>query len=74
MEPAQSIVKRLGGPTAIAKALRISASGVSRWSIASPKGCGGLIPSRHIPDLCALARKQNIFLEPNMFFKGHMAP
>jgi hypothetical protein len=47
----------------------ITPSGVFRWSEAVPNGCGGIIPSRYIPRLVKLARKQNIFLEPNMFFR-----
>jgi hypothetical protein len=72
MEPAKSIVRMLGGSAEVARQLNLSASGVCRWYIAPPRGCGGLIPSRHIPQLCALAREQNKFLEPNMFFRGHL--
>jgi hypothetical protein len=72
MEPAQSIVNMLGGPTTVAKHLRLTPGAVSRWSMPKTKGCGGLVPSAHIPELCRLARSRGLFLEPNSFFQGHM--
>jgi hypothetical protein len=72
MEPARTIVYSLGGVVLVAKALHLTPSGVCHWYTPIPKGCGGLVPSRHIPKLCALAEKMNLFLEPNMFFEGHM--
>lgn len=72
MEPAKSIVTALGGPTKVAAALKMTPSGVTRWYAEGPTGCGGLVPSHRIPALCKLARKQKRFLEPNMFFDGHI--
>lgn len=73
MEPAKSIVARLGGPTHVAGLVGISPGGVSKWyTPLEHGGCGGLIPSPHIVSLCLEARRQRKFLEPNMFFTGHM--
>lgn len=76
-EPAKSIVDRLGGPKIVAKALDLTTGAVSRWY--APKdqgGCGGLVPSHRITQLIKLARKgafgKRMFLEPNMFFDGHV--
>lgn len=72
MEPAQSIVAMLGGPSAVARHLNLTPGAVSRWSMPRDKGRGGLVPSTHIPELCCLARSMGLFLEPNSFFQGHM--
>jgi hypothetical protein len=68
VEPAYSIVLRLGGPSAVSRAVGISPGGVCRWYMPQPKGCGGRIPAKYITQLCALAKKDGLFLEPNMFF------
>lgn len=62
----------LGGPAKVAAALEMSPSGVTRWYAAGPGGCGGLIPSHRVAALCKMARKRKQFLEPNMFFDGHI--
>jgi hypothetical protein len=73
MEPARSIVKSLGGPTLVAAEFGLSTGAVVRWYKSAEKGgCGGLIPSNRIPALCRMARTQKRFLEPNMFFEGHV--
>ena len=74
MDPAKSIVLSLGGPTKVGGIVGLSASAVSKWWAPLGKGgCGGLIPSRHIPALVRYARDElGRFLEPNMFFAGHI--
>lgn len=78
MEPAKSIVAMLGGPTAVATYLtdktdrHLTTGAVARWYMPAPTGCAGIIPSRHIPALCKMAKKAKKFLEPNMFFRGHL--
>jgi len=73
MEPARTIVASLGGPQKVAKWLALSPGAVSKWyAPASQGGCNGLVPSKHIPPLCRLAKIQDKFLEPNMFFEGHL--
>jgi hypothetical protein len=68
MEPARSIVQRLGGPAAVARELGLTAGGICRWYTEPPKGAGGRVPSKHVPALCAMAKRVGIFLEPNMFY------
>lgn len=73
MEPARSIVVSLGGPKKVAEALGLTTGAVSKWwAPPEAKGCGGLIPSWHIVALCKIARDRRQFLEPNMFFVGHL--
>lgn len=65
----------LGGPKKVATFLNLSTGAPSRWYAPKDrKGCGGLIPSEHIPNLCQMAKERGLFLEPNMFFIGHMQP
>jgi hypothetical protein len=73
MEPAKAIVGMLGGPVFVAGLLELTPSAVVKWYRGvDDGGCGGLIPSRHIAALCKHARSVNTFLEPNMFFVGHI--
>jgi hypothetical protein len=73
MEPAKSIVAMLGGPKKIAILLKLSTGAITKWYLSTEKGgCGGLIPSRHIVSLCKFAASKRKFLEPNMFFEGHV--
>lgn len=73
MEPALSIVRSLGGPTKVGLIVNLSTSAVSKWWAPLDKGgCGGLIPSRHVGALVRAARAAGKFLEPNMFFAGHL--
>jgi hypothetical protein len=72
MEPAYSIVLQLGGVVAVSKVVGLTPSAISQWSAPPPGGCGGLVPARHIPKLCAFAELKGIELEPNSFFAGHM--
>lgn len=73
IQPARSIVEMLGGVGVVAKALHLTPSAVSKWSTPTERGgCGGLIPSRHIPPLCRFAPTRDCFLEPNTFFWGHI--
>lgn len=73
MEPARAIVLMLGGPKKIAVLLGLSTGAITKWyASVETGGCGGLIPSRHIVTLCQFARRKRVFLEPNMFFAGHI--
>jgi hypothetical protein len=66
----QTIIEQLGGASVVARALGLSPGTVSRWYMPLPRGRGGVVPSKHIKTLCELAQKQDIFLEPNMFFNS----
>ena len=62
----------LGGPKKVAEFLGLTTGAITKWYTPTEEGgCGGLIPSRHIPSLIGLARNLKKFLEPNSFFFGH---
>lgn len=69
MEPAQTILKKLGGPTAVAKVVGVHRTRVSAWQREKRRGgTGGTIPQAHIPTLLALARRKKIDLSISEFF------
>lgn len=73
MEPAKSIVARIGGPRIVSGLLGLTPGALTKWWTPRERGgCGGLIPSAHIVKLIPLARARGVFLEPNMFFEGHI--
>jgi len=57
MEPAASIIKRLGGDTAVARRLGLHRTTVAKWKGAEPNGLGGLIPMRYVADLMAMSEE-----------------
>jgi hypothetical protein len=74
MQPAKMIVQSLGGPSAVAKELGITPGGVCRWYMPKPKGAGGRVPGKYVPQLCAMARRLDLFLEPNIFYEDRDTP
>lgn len=63
MEPARSIIDKLGGPTAIAAAIAVHRTRVSNWARPKAKGgTGGVIPHWHVAKLLALARQLGVAL------------
>jgi hypothetical protein len=63
MEPASTIVKRLGGPKIVAKVLGVSYTVPYKWQYSKAgQGTGGTIPLRYIRTLLDYARDQNIEL------------
>lgn len=68
LEPAFSIVERLGGKSAVAAELHLSASTLSRWCSARPKGTGGTIPQRYWNDLLLLAQRRKVEISPKDLF------
>lgn len=68
LEPARSIISRLGGVDTVAEATRRSRTRVFRWMYPQDRGgTGGLIPQREIPRLIELARSTGIELDANDF-------
>lgn len=68
MEPAQTIVKKLGGPNAVAEIAGVHRTRVSNWM--RPKeagGTGGMIPFKHVPALIAAASAQGVELKADDF-------
>jgi len=57
MEPAASIITKLGGDTKVAEIVGVHRTRVSNWK--RPKtagGTGGAIPFKHVPALIAAAK------------------
>lgn len=68
MEPAKSIIARLGGPTKVREITGVGMTAPHSWQHPKSKGgTGGLIPMRHIPALLAYAREQGIELTADEF-------
>lgn len=63
LEPAYSVVERLGGKTIVAERLKVNKSTLSRWCQPVPQGTGGMIPQRHWPHLLALANASGVPLQ-----------
>lgn len=62
LEPAFSVLERLGGKSSVAAELDVAASTLSRWCQPVPAGTGGLIPQRHWGALLELAKKLRVEL------------
>jgi hypothetical protein len=60
LEPAYSVIEKLGGKSAVAQALSLDKSTLSRWCQPSPQGTGSLIPQRYWPQLMQMARAQRV--------------
>ncbi|MCC5777883.1 hypothetical protein H7H48_02375 [Nitratireductor sp. B36] len=74
MEPAQSIIKNLGGPSAVAEIAGVHRTRVSNWSRAKEKGgTGGIIPFKHVPALLAAAKEKNVALSADDFLPNDNA-
>ena len=56
LEPAFTVIERLGGKGNVAEALKLDKSTLSRWCQPRPNGTGGMIPQRYWPALTKLAR------------------
>lgn len=60
LEPAYSVVERLGGKSNVAEALELDRSTISRWCQPRPQGTGGQIPQRYWAQLMTMARQQGV--------------
>jgi hypothetical protein len=68
MEPASTIIKKLGGEAVVSKITETAYTAPYRWQQPREKGgTGGLIPQRHHPKLLTFAREQEIPLSPGEF-------
>jgi hypothetical protein len=86
LDPASTIVRRLGGPRIVSEVTGVFRTRVYDWM--KPKergGTGGTIPQRHILKLLNYARSRDIALTPGEFLPvsspptvakpaGHLAP
>lgn len=70
-EPANTIIKFLGGASAVANILSMHKSWIYRWvQPTQKKGTGGLIPAKHQNALLNYCEKNGIDLRPDDFFKS----
>jgi len=67
MEPAQSIIEKLGGPAAVAEIARVHRTRPYGWLKT------GIIPLRHIPKLVAAAKARRIKLSTDDFMAREAA-
>jgi hypothetical protein len=68
MEPAQTIIRKFGGPNAVAKIVSVHRTRVSSWQRPRAKGGSeGRIPQNHIPALLAFARENGLDVKAEDF-------
>jgi hypothetical protein len=68
MEPAQTIIQKFGGPSALAKLLGIHRTRVSNWQRPRESGgTGGVVPQRHHRQLLGVANERGIDLKAEDF-------
>lgn len=61
MEPASTIIKKLGGEAVVSKITGTSLATPYRWQYPKrAKGTGGIIPQRHHPAILSFAHENNI--------------
>ncbi len=74
-EPAASIIRLLGGLTALASAAQTTPTTVQRWRLPNEKGgTGGFIPRRHHALILKHARKVGVGLTPAAFLDVKAVP
>lgn len=74
MEPANTIIDTLGGPTAVARIVGVHRTRVSGWKRPKEKGgTGGRIPFWHAEKLIAAAAAQGKSLSADDFLAGESA-
>lgn len=70
MEPAKSIVEKLGGETEIARAIGLPLPTPYSWTRSRKQhGCSGRIPQKHIPALLKMAKSRGVKLKLEDFFR-----
>lgn len=68
MEPARTIIDRLGGPNKVATIAGVHRTRVSNWARTKESGgTGGVIPFKHVPALLAAAREAGFELSADDF-------
>lgn len=75
MEPAQTIIRKLGGPSAVAEVVGVHRTRVSAWQ--RPRDSGGTngrVPQGHIQKLLRFAKERDIPLSAEDFLIPDVAP
>lgn len=68
MEPARTIIDRLGGPNKVATIAGVHRTRVSNWARKKEDGgTGGVIPFKHVPALLAAARDAGLEMSADDF-------
>ncbi|MEL6467079.1 MAG: hypothetical protein AAFQ58_19125 [Pseudomonadota bacterium] len=68
MEPASTIIKKLGGAAAVAKMAGVHVTRVYMWMRSKDVGgTGGVIPLKHAPVLIEQAKQREIEINPADF-------
>jgi hypothetical protein len=68
MEPARTVIKRLGGEAKVSEITETSLNAPYRWQYPREKGgTGGVIPQRHHRKLLAYAKENKIELSAEDF-------
>lgn len=68
LEPAKSIIERLGGEATVSAATKTAYTAPYRWQQPKDKGgTGGLIPQKHHRTLLDLAHERGVPLNPAEF-------
>jgi hypothetical protein len=62
LDPAYSVVERLGGKSEVAELLDVDKSTITRWCQPKPGGTGGVIPLRYWRPLLEQAKDRGIDL------------
>jgi len=60
LNPAYTVIEKLGGKSAVAEYLGLDKSTLSRWCQDKPAGTGGIVPQRYWPQLIEMAREQRV--------------
>lgn len=74
VEPAQTIITKLGGPTAVSKIVGVHRTRVSSWKRSRASGgTDGRIPQDHHAALLAFARENGVSLSAEDFLSTEVA-
>lgn len=60
LEPAYTVIEKLGGKSTVSEQLGLDKSTLSRWCQPKPDGTGGVIPQRHWAGLMEMARAKRV--------------
>ncbi|SHI79186.1 hypothetical protein SAMN02745911_1178 [Aureimonas altamirensis DSM 21988] len=74
MEPATTIIRSLGGPSAVSRITGVHRTRVSNWMRSKDVGgTDGLIPFRHVPALLSAAKNAGVVLTAEDFLPSEVA-
>ena len=70
MEPASTIIKKLGGPTKVSEGIQVNRTLLYKWMSSKERGgTGGIIPHWQIPKLLDYANRIGVPLSQYDFVK-----